>query len=176
MMKLILVGFLSFFGMIISGQAQEISSLKSGTDVSVYQTDTLIGFAKSLLGVPYRYGGITPEGFDCSGFVNYVYSSFGFEVPRSSADMSNYGIEVSLDSCKKGDIILFAGSNAHQRPIGHSGIVISEMDEPVKFIHSATSNKRGIVITALDAFDYYKSRFVKVIRVLNPLNDSSYKP
>lgn len=139
----------------------------------MFPTDTLIGFAKSLLGVPYRYGGITPEGFDCSGFVNYVYSSFGLSLPRSSSEMGDYGTEIPLDSCKKGDIILFAGSNSQKRPIGHAGIVISEVDEPVKFIHSATSNKRGIVITAFDAFDYYKSRFVKVIRVLNPLDDSS---
>ena len=173
MAKWILVVFVSLFGMPLSGQAQGTSSLKPDELSTIYQTDTLIGFAKSLLGVPYRYGGITPEGFDCSGFVNYVYSSFGFSVPRSSADMADYGMEIPLDSCKKGDIILFAGSNAQKRPVGHSGIVISEIDEPVKFIHSATSNKRGIVITAFDAFDYYKSRFVKVIRVLNPLKDGS---
>jgi len=176
MMKWILIFVLNFLGIAVSVQAQETNLLKTKEVSSVFQTDSLIGLAKSLLGVPYRYGGITPEGFDCSGFVNYVYSTFGFELPRSSADMADYGKEIPLDSCKKGDIILFAGSNALKRPVGHAGIVVSNIDEPLKFIHSATSNKRGIVITAFDAFDYYKDRFVKVIRVFNPLDEGSKKP
>ena len=151
----------------LHGFAQQTDSISAPKALSIHPTDTLIGFAKSLLGVPYCYGGITPKGFDCSGFVNYVYSTFGFEVPRSSAEMADFGMEVPLDSCRKGDIILFAGSNKDKRPVGHAGIIVSDMDEPLKFIHSATSNKQGIIITAFDAFDYYKSRFVKVIRVLN---------
>jgi len=175
-MKCILIVVLSFFVVAVSVQAQQTNLLKTKEVPSVFQTDSLIGLAKSLLGVPYRYGGITPDGFDCSGFVNYVFSSFGFDVPRSSVGLADYGTEIPLDSCKKGDIILFAGSNALKRPVGHAGIVISNIDEPLKFIHSATSNKRGIVITAFDAFDYYKDRFVKVVRVLNPLDEDSEKP
>ncbi len=163
----------TFCAAIGSAEAQQVESQSQDNVETVYQTDTLIGFAKSFLGVPYRYGGITPEGFDCSGFVNYVFSSFGFDVPRSSVDMADFGTEIPLDSCMKGDIILFAGSNAEKRPVGHAGIVVSDKDEPLKFIHSATSNKRGIIITAFDAFEYYKSRFVKVIRVLNPLDETT---
>jgi len=176
MIKWISIIILSVLSMTISVEAQEKSLVKTEVTTSIFQSDSLIGLAKSLLGVPYCYGGITPAGFDCSGFVNYVFSSFGFSIPRSSADMADYGIEIPLDSCRKGDIILFAGSNALKRPVGHAGIVISNMDEPLKFIHSATSNKRGIIITAFDAFDYYKTRFVKVIRVFNPLNDGSDEP
>lgn len=166
-MKWILIVVLSVLG--TAASAQDKDSVIVDVPVSICQSDTLVGFAKSLLGIPYRYGGITPEGFDCSGFVNYVYSSFGFDVPRSSIELSDYGTEVSLDSCKKGDIILFSGRNKEKRPIGHVGIVVSDLNEPLKFIHSATSNSIGIVITAYDAFDYYKTRFVKVVRVLNPL-------
>lgn len=154
---------------------KNVARVQGGSTDSLHiQTDTLVNLATSLVGVPYRYGGITPEqGFDCSGFVNYVFTSFGFEVPRTSLELANCGIEVPLDSCKKGDIIIFSGRNKETRPIGHTGIIISEANEPLKFIHSATSKNRGVVITAYDALDYYKNRFVKVIRVLNPLKTVS---
>lgn len=176
MVKWVLIFVLSVLGMSVSVQAQEENHEQTVEPDFVFQTDSLVGLAKSFLGVPYRYGGMTPEGFDCSGFVKYVYSSFGFDVPRSSVELADYGIEIPIDSCHKGDIIIFAGSNAQKRPVGHAGIVVSDVNEPLKFIHSATSNKRGIVITAFDAFDYYKTRFVKVIRVLNPLELGSEKP
>lgn len=139
------------------------------SDSVIVHSDTLINLATSLVGIPYRYGGITPEeGFDCSGFVKYVYSYFGYDIPRTTVDIANYGEEIHVDSCQKGDIILFSGRDKKKRPVGHAGIVISEMHEPLQFIHSATSRNRGVVITAYDALDYYKYRFVKVIRVLTP--------
>jgi cell wall-associated NlpC family hydrolase len=155
----------------LSGVAQESDSdLQTELNTeTVFGTDTLLGLAKSLIGVPYCYGGSSPEGFDCSGFVSYVFAQFGFELPRSTIGLAQVGIEVPMDSCRKGDIILFAGRNKWKRPIGHAGIIVSAIDEPLKFIHSATSNKQGVIITAFDAFDYYKDRFVKVIRVMNPL-------
>ena len=171
-MKYMFVVLLLFFGAVGSLQAQQndVESVAESSVSFFIQTDTLVNLATSLLGVPYRYGGITPEqGFDCSGFVKYVYSNFGFDIPRTTIGIAGCGEEIPVDSCKKGDIILFSGRNKETRPIGHAGIVISDLHEPLKFIHSATSNNRGIVITAYDALDYYKSRFVKVIRVLNPL-------
>lgn len=138
----------------------------AGGDQS-FSVDSVIGLAESLIGVPYKYGGCTPEGFDCSGFVNYVFSSFGMELPRSTPELAMIGTEVPLDSCRKGDIILFAGSDKRKRPIGHAGIVVSEEGEPLHFIHSATSNAQGIIVTAFDAYEYYLSRFVKIVRVTN---------
>ncbi|MFT5903013.1 MAG: hypothetical protein ACI9LA_002235, partial [Bacteroidia bacterium] len=70
----------------------------------------------------------------------------------------------------KGDLIVFSGRNKASRPIGHVGIVTSDLCEPVSFIHSATSKNRGIVISAFDRYDYYKSRLVKVIRVVDELS------
>lgn len=130
------------------------------------KADSLITFAKGLLGVPYRYGGNDPKGFDCSGYVNYVFKKNGLDLPRSSPELAKVGKEVPLSECRKGDIILFAGSSPSKHPIGHAGIIISELGEPVRFIHSATSNHQGIVITALDQYEYYLKRFVKVVRVL----------
>lgn len=171
-MKFFWVSLLSLYVVFAAAQnkPQEITPvIKEST---LFSSDSLVGLAKSLLGIPYQYGGSTPAGFDCSGFVNYVFSNFGIELPRSSPELALVGMEIPVDSCRKGDIILFAGSNKAKRPVGHAGIVITEGAEPLKFIHSATSNHKGIVITALDAFDYYKTRFVKVVRVLDAINRS----
>ena len=168
--------FFAFSTLLLAQENEELVEI-SISEVSISPSDTLVKLATSFLGIPYRYGGISPEqGFDCSGFVKYVFSNFGLDIPRSTVGIADFGQEISVDSCKKGDIILFAGRNMEKRPIGHAGIVISDLHEPLKFIHSATSNNRGIVITAFDAFDYYKSRFVKVIRVLNPLDCGSKEP
>lgn len=154
--------FLSAFSIT---KAQEADSLAIDSVANVFEMDSIIHLAESLIGVPYKYGGCSPEGFDCSGFVGYVYSKFGVELPRSTSELANIGSEIPLDSCQKGDIILFAGRDKKKRPVGHAGIVVSETGEPLRFIHSATSNARGIIITALDSYEYYLSRFVKVVRV-----------
>lgn len=163
------IALIVFVSHSLQAKILETSSDTLASDSVMVHSDTLINLATSLVGVPYRYGGITPEeGFDCSGFVKYVYSNFGYDIPRTTVDIANYGEEVHVDSCKKGDIILFSGRDKKKRPVGHAGIVISDMNEPLEFIHSATSRNRGVVITAYDALDYYKERFVKVIRVLTP--------
>jgi len=146
--------------------AQETTDSANATEQLRINADSLIRVASSYVGVPYRYGGCSPEtGFDCSGFVTYIFRQFGVELPRSSADMITVGREIPLDSVAKGDIVLFAGSNRHSRPIGHSGIVVSEADEPLRFIHSATSNHQGIIVTEYERYEYYRSRFVTAIRV-----------
>lgn len=130
--------------------------------------DSIVNFAKTFLGTPYKYACATPKtGFDCSGFTWYVFNHFGITVPRSAKDYKNFGKEVSISDCRKGDIIVFRGTHPNDKSAGHVGIVISEPGEPLKFIHSSSSKKHnGIVIT-----DFYSSayptRFIKIIRVLN---------
>lgn len=128
--------------------------------------DSLMSYAKTLVGIPYKYGGRTLAGFDCSGFVNYIFDKVGLSLPRSSSEMGAIGKEIPLSESKKGDIILFGGSDPKSRPIGHAGIIISEKGEPVKFIHSQTSNHKGIVVSVLDGYDYFVKRFVKVVRIV----------
>lgn len=132
--------------------------------------DTLVRVAKSFLGVPYVYGGKDPQtGFDCSGFVQFVFAHFGLDIPRSTAELAYYGHEIAVDSSKKGDIILFSGRNIQKTPVGHAGIIISEKSQPLQFVHSATSKNRGVVVSDFNTVDYYRNRFVKIIRVINPL-------
>lgn len=127
--------------------------------------DSLICFAQKFLGTPYKYGASSPKGFDCSGFVYYVYKNFGLTLPRTSRGMAHSGSNVEFCDYRKGDIILFKGTNASKNVIGHAGIVISEPGEPLKFIHSSSNkNKYGVIISEFDESPYYKKRFVKIVR------------
>jgi cell wall-associated NlpC family hydrolase len=77
----------------------------------------VVGIAMQYLGVPYVWGGASPGGFDCSGFVMYVYSQMGVSLPHHAASMWNYGVPVSYDQLEPGDLVFFDG-------LGHMGIYI----------------------------------------------------
>ncbi|ETZ23275.1 C40 family peptidase [Pedobacter sp. V48] len=126
----------------------------------------LLEFARSMLGIRYRSASSSPsKGFDCSGFVNYVFSNFGFKVPRSSREFATSGEAKQLEDAKIGDVILFTGTNSRSRTPGHVGIIYSIDGDEIKFIHSSSGKKRGVTITSLDD-GFYKKRFIKVISIL----------
>lgn len=116
-------------------------------------------------GVPYKYGGTDPStGFDCSGFVYRVFNDFGYKPPRVSADYTHLGKEVRLKKAEPGDIILFSSPGTKKsKGVGHMGIIV-ETNPEIKFIHSATSKSRGVMVSKLEG--YYMEHFVKIIRVL----------
>lgn len=128
------------------------------------QPQELIDYAKTLIGVKYKYGSIDPaQGFDCSGFITHVFNHFGIKVPRSSIDFTDVGRTVPLDSSKPGDLILFTGTDSTERYIGHMGIIVSNAGKKVEFIHSTSGKQYGVTITPLS--NYYISRFVRVARI-----------
>ncbi len=128
--------------------------------------DSLISFCKKHLGTKYCYANSSPKnGFDCSGFVYYVFSHFNIKVPRASMDYEKSGKLISLDSCKKGDVIVFTGTKTKNRAPGHVGIIISNKGEPVKFIHSSSGKNCGVIITNFSESPYYQKRFIKISRV-----------
>jgi cell wall-associated NlpC family hydrolase len=125
----------------------------------------LVNFAQTLLGVPYRYASSNPlTGFDCSGFITYVFNHFQIAVPRSSVDFTNAGKEIALSNARAGDLILFTGTVDTIRIVGHMGI-ITENRDTLKFIHATSGRAYGVTVSALN--NAYKRRFVKVIRVLS---------
>lgn len=141
------------------------SAVPITTDRTEVSSSTLVDFAKRLIGIPYRYATSNPNvGFDCSGFVNYVFSNFGFHVPRSSTEFGSTGSETSLKDAKVGDVLVFTGSNPRIRRIGHVGIVYSVDGDKISFIHATSGKAHAVTITELN--DYYKSRFLKVMRIL----------
>jgi len=129
--------------------------------------DSLLTFAKKQMGTRYKYGSINPKkGFDCSGFVYYVFGHFNIKVPRASMDYENAGKLVSADSCKAGDVIVFTGTNIKNRVPGHVGIVVCNNEKELNFIHSSSGHKGvGVIITNFRESPYYQSRFIKIVRL-----------
>jgi cell wall-associated NlpC family hydrolase len=124
----------------------------------------LVDFAETFLGVPYKYGGTEPKtGFDCSGFIGYVFQHFGIRVPRTSVSFTNAGETVKASHAKRGDLILFTGSDANSGKVGHMGIITDVRKDDLQFIHSASGNNKGVMISSMN--NYFRERFVKVIRV-----------
>jgi cell wall-associated NlpC family hydrolase len=135
--------------------------------------EELVTFAKTLIGVPYRYGSIDPkQGFDCSGFITYVFSHFKIKVPRSSIDFTNVGRTVPLDSAKSADLILFTGTDSTEKFIGHMGIIVSNQNGIVEFIHSTSGKQYSVTITPLNR--YYMGRYVRTARIFKQ-NNSNYQ-
>jgi cell wall-associated NlpC family hydrolase len=128
------------------------------------QPGPLLDFARLLIGVPYLYASTDPQkGFDCSGFITYVFNHFGVAVPRSSIDFTNIEKEVPLEEAKPGDLVLFTGTDSSNRAVGHMGIIDYVSGDSVNFIHSTSGKANGVTITPLN--NYYRGRFVKVLRV-----------
>lgn len=129
----------------------------------------VVDFAKTLIGTPYKYASTDPKvGFDCSGFITYVFAHFNIIVPRSSIDFTNVGKEISSDNAKPGDLILFTGTDSTEKFVGHMGLIVSNQNQQLEFIHSTSGKKYGVTITPFN--DYYRSRYVKTIRIF-PEND-----
>jgi cell wall-associated NlpC family hydrolase len=130
-----------------------------------FNNDSLVNYAKKYLGTPYKWGSSCEKAFDCSGFVSFVFRHFGITTPHGARDYYHLGTVISIDSCKKGDVILFTGTNFSRKSVGHVGIIISNHGEPVTFIHSSSSkNHWGVVITDFKNSDYPK-RFMGIRRL-----------
>jgi lipoprotein Spr len=133
--------------------------------------DDLLNFAQTLIGTRYRSASSSPvHGFDCSGFVSYVFKNFDFDVPRSSREFIDVGEKVTLEDAKPGDVILFTGTSKRSRKIGHVAIVMSnDAGSELTFIHSTSGKEHGVTITTMD--ERYKRRFVQIIRLLKQNNE-----
>lgn len=124
--------------------------------------DNILTEAQTYLGTPYRYGGMTRNGIDCSAFVLSVFgAAAGLSLPRVAASQSQEGEKIEKQNLQKGDLIFFS----HGRRISHVGIVESVTEEgEIKFIHAATS--KGVMISSLnDSYWGPKYRFGK--RIIN---------
>jgi hypothetical protein len=131
---------------------------------NVAEVNFLLIEARKHMATPYRSGGKSPGGFDCSGFVRHCYSStLGIVTPASSSEYNKYGRAVSIDDCRPGDIICFKGHRRGSKRIGHVGIITEISNGNIFFIHSA--NRGGIRYDQLNA-PYYKSRFVGIKRII----------
>ncbi len=131
----------------------------------------LTKYANRFRGVPYVYGGSKPNGFDCSGFVSYVFAKFDMPLAHSSRELAQLGYNVDLQQAFVGDLIFFSQSTRSGTPINHVGIIVSNDENGVRFIHASTS--RGVIYSYLSE-TYYQQRFVGVKRVIDVLKDFGY--
>ena len=117
----------------------------------------LVGTALALRGVPYRNGGSDPNGFDCSGFTQYVFAQHGVSLPREVHDQFQFGQAVKRDDLVPGDLLFFS-TNAPGA--SHVGIAIGG-DE---FVHAPSST--GVVRVEHSSASYWSRRFVGARRIL----------
>ena len=99
---------------------------------------TLIETAKSYRGTPYRYGGTTRAGMDCSALVYHSFASVGVKVPRTSAEQSKLGKKIPHRKIRPGDVLFFA-TGRKKKEVTHTGIVTEAQKNKVRFIHASTS-------------------------------------
>lgn len=126
------------------------------------QMDDLLAEAESYLGVPYRYGGTTRNGIDCSAFVLSVFgATAGVNLPRVAASQAQQGERIAKQDVRKGDLVFFSRGGGR---INHVGIV-HDIDEngEIHFIHAATS--RGVMISPLSN-SYWAPKFRFATRVI----------
>ena len=117
---------------------------------------SIIATAKRYIGVPYRFGGTSPKGFDCSGYVQYVFEQHGKKLPRSADIQFSTGKPVLRSQLQAGDLVFFT---TYEPGPSHNGIYIGNG----QFIHASSS--RGIMISKLDE-SYWKPRYLGARRVL----------
>lgn len=126
--------------------------------------DAIVDYSRNYIGTRYRYGGTTPKGFDCSGFMVYIFKNFDVNLPRTGTEQYKAYGDVPKDNVKKGDLVFFAGRRKGSR-IGHVGMVVSDsIDENgvFQFIHSST--RRGVIISK-SSEPYYANRYMSACRV-----------
>jgi len=149
-------------GALLSGQTKDPQAVAQEIQGSGLAS-SLLAKAKEYLGTPYHYGGTTPSGFDCSGFVRFVFGAFGFGLEHSSHSQAKQGEAVDLKQIQPGDLLFFKTRGKQDR-ISHVGIYLGQG----RFIHAGSQggpSKRVVRIGELDQ-SYYAQRLVSARRVL----------
>lgn len=147
MKKTLLTFMLLYSAMAGAVQVERAQSAENDAAMS-----NLAIYAISLADTPYRYGGTTPDtGFDCSGFVRYVFEqTAGHILPRTSQQMSKLGDELKQDELQPGDLVFF---NTRRQPYSHVGIYVGED----RFVHSPAAGKAIVVVNMRER--YWRKRY-----------------
>ncbi|MHA3787057.1 C40 family peptidase [Flavobacterium hauense] len=132
------------------------------TTAETAKREEIVAFAKKYMGTKYCYAGGSPEnGFDCSGFVNFVFKHFDMELPRSSSGFTNLGKPLKPEEFRVGDVLVFYGYR-DTKSVGHVGIICEANGMKSKFIHSSSGKEMAVTISELGS-DMYTKRFYKCI-------------
>jgi probable lipoprotein NlpC len=176
LLSLLIISFIA----ISCGTSKNITSKKNTNTKTVTKTENLRNLdskfdgkvpksindilkdAEKYIGTPYKFGGNTSSGFDCSGFTVKVFEENDFKLPRRSSDQAAAGEKIDIKEVKPGDLLFFATAGGSR--VSHVGIVhdIGNGGE-VKFIHASTS--KGVIISSLNE-KYWNKAYLHAQRVL----------
>lgn len=121
-----------------------------------YLANTIISSSMNYIGVPYVFGGTSPYGFDCSGYVQYIFAKAGISIPRTADVQYEFGTPIPTTELVAGDLVFFS---TYTYGASHVGIYLGDNN----FIHASSS--RGVTIDSLGS-SYYSSRYIGARRIL----------
>ena len=128
------------------------------------EVERVIKYASGFMGAPYKYGGTTPSGFDCSGYVQYVFKEFNYRLPRSTSEQSKTGMQINKKDIKPGDLVFFTERDSRSKKVGHVGIVV-DSDGKGNFLFLHASSSKGVTVTS-SLETYYKPRYLLTRRII----------
>lgn len=140
--------------------ANYVKIVDASEAASYGNSSQVVEYAKQFLGYPYVYGGTSPRGFDCSGFVKYVYANFGVTMNRTASAQMDNGTPVSMSELIPGDVVFFKKAGSSASRASHVGIYVGNG----QFIHASTS-RTGVIISNMSSA-YYTTGFVGARRML----------
>jgi cell wall-associated NlpC family hydrolase len=161
--------------LILSAQDSTLSTVPALDSLSIsekpaFAADSLLAIAETFKGTPYRLGGHTKSGFDCSGFVHYLYEKFDVPLAYSCTGIAGLCRKIPKSELQKGDLIFFKGRNIRSKALGHVSIVYSVDSSGIQLIHAT---QRGVVIDRLSQSAYYKARLLFYARPKQELSLNS---
>ncbi len=158
--NLVLVTFLSTTLLIVSCSPSKHARVKDN------KIEKVVSTARTYIGTPYKYGGTTRSGMDCSGLLLNSFKAVQVNLPRSSEAQSKVGKEIKkMNELEPGDLVFFA-TGKKRKEITHVGMITDvKSKDNIKFIHSSSS--LGVVETNLLA-EYYQKRYCGARRILDP--------
>lgn len=146
----------------ITNTKKSNSSKSSNSKTSISKTDNIINYAKTFEGVPYKWGGTTKAGMDCSGLIFESFREHDIYLPRISRDIAKKGTKLSLKQVEKGDLLFFKTQN-RRNAINHVGLIVAIKNNNIQFIHASSS--KGVMTSWLNE-TYWLNAFVEARRIL----------